>query len=123
MRSWLGIQWRRVDESTRTALGLEDAHGALVMAVNPAGPAAQGGLRPGDVIRSFDGHALQDGTQLPWLVSSAGVGHRARVEVLRADDNGAQRPVTLDVTLTAMPEPVQPPPQVMPMVPGMVPIP
>jgi serine protease Do len=123
MRSWLGIQWRRVDESTRAALGLDDAHGALIMAVNPAGPAAQGGLRPGDVIRSFDGHALQDGTQLPWLVSSAGVGHRARVEVLRADDNGAQRPITLDVTLTAMPEPAQPPPQVVPMVPGMVPIP
>ena len=112
-----------MDESTRAALGLDDAHGALIMAVNPAGPAAQGGLRPGDVIRSFDGHALQDGTQLPWLVSSAGVGHRARVEVLRADDNGAQRPITLDVTLTAMPEPAQPPPQVVPMVPGMVPIP
>ncbi|MFO0628477.1 MAG: hypothetical protein U0325_23085 [Polyangiales bacterium] len=44
--------------------------------------------------------------------------------MLRADDNGTQRPVTLDVTLTAMPEPTQPalPPGV-PVVPGMVPIP
>lgn len=120
VRSWLGVQWRRVDESTRVALGLDDAHGALVMGVTPGGPAAQGGMRPGDVIRSFDGHALQDGTQLPWLVSSAGVGHRSRVEVLRADDSGAQRSVTLNVTLTAMPEPAALPPSA---VPGMVPIP
>ncbi|MEZ4391042.1 MAG: trypsin-like peptidase domain-containing protein [Polyangiales bacterium] len=123
VRSWLGVQWRRVDESTRLALGLDDSHGALIMSVNPTSPASQGGLRPGDVIRSFDEHPLLDGTQLPWLVSSAGVGHRARVGVLRADDTGAYRPVTVDVTLAAVPEAVAVPRPQLQGVPGMVPIP
>lgn len=123
VRSWLGVQWRRLDESTRLALGLDDTHGALIVALNPAGPAAQGGLRPGDIIRSFDSHPLLDGTQLPWLVSSAGVGHRARIEVLRADENDTYHPITVEVTLAAVPEttlPVQPPTQGFPQ---MVPIP
>ena len=121
VRSWLGIQWSRIDDPTRVALGLPDTHGAIVQSVNPMGPAAAGGLRPGDVIRRFDGRELNDATQLPWLVASAGVGHRARVEVLRAEAEGERRyqATTVEVTLAAMPELTLPPSAV----PQMVPIP
>jgi len=123
VRSYLGVQWSRVDESTQQALALPDSRGALVRVVNPAGPAAVGGLQPGDVIRRFDSHEVTDGTQLPWLVASAGVGHRARVEVLRAENPNEPRyrSVTLEVTLAAMPEAAPTPPG--PMLPQMVPIP
>ena len=55
--------------------------------------------RAGDVIRHFDGQDVSDSTQLPWLASSAGIGHRAQVEFYRG---GHVQTVT--VTLGAMPD-------------------
>lgn len=115
IRSWLGIYPGEVTEQMLEFMNLPDTHGALVREVVENSPAARAGIRPGDVIRRFDGHEIIDHTQLPWLASSAGVGHRARVELLR---NG--QPLTIEVTLEALPEP-----DAIPIDPrqGMIPIP
>jgi serine protease Do len=98
----MGVTVREVSEGLRQYLHLPDTHGALVAEVVPAGPADQAGIRPGDVLRRFDGQELRDSTQLPWLASSAGIGHRARVELLRDGQT-----VTVEVVLAAVPEPPQ----------------
>jgi len=119
IRSWLGVEPAPITSQIVDFLHLPDAHGALVRDVVAPSPAAEGGLRAGDVIRRFDGHTIVDHTQVYWLVASAGVGHRARLEIIREG-----RPQTVEVTLAQMPEaPRQPPiPQMGPGM-GMVPMP
>jgi serine protease Do len=99
MRSWLGAVTSDVTDQMLEFMSLPDNHGAVVQEVIPDSPAEQGGVRPGDVIRKFDGRDVVDHTQLPWLVASAGVGHRAHLDIIREG-----RPMTLDVTLAALPE-------------------
>jgi serine protease Do len=41
------------------------------------------GLRPGDIIISFNGHGVDDVSQLQRLIADSKVGTTARVEVLR----------------------------------------
>lgn len=99
MRSWMGLTIRDINEPIRQALNLSDTHGALVVDVYPMGPAAQAGIRPGDVIRRFDDHEIRDSSELPWLASTAGIGHRARIVVRRGNQE-----LNLEITLAAMPE-------------------
>ena len=115
-RSWLGVSIAPVRENMVDWMHLPDAHGALVQDVEPGSPAAAADIRSGDVIRRFDGQEVSDSTQLPWLASSAGIGHRSRVELVR---QGVVS--TVEVTLAAMPERG---PVALPLGrPGMVPIP
>jgi len=116
IRSWLGISIREVDDNVRTALTLPDNHGALVMDIDPAGPALSAGLLPGDVIRRFDTSTINNSSELSWLASTAGIGHRARLHVFRGG-----REMDLDIALAAMPDApqAQMPPQGLP--PGMAP--
>lgn len=115
IRSWLGVEPAPITSQLVEYLHLPDTRGALVRDVVEGSPAAAGGLQSGDVIRVFDGHPITDHTQVYWLVASAGVGHRARLEILREG-----RPQTVEITLTQMPEP-----RAVPMGPGMgmVPLP
>lgn len=115
IRSWLGVEPAPITSQLVEYLRLPDTRGALVRDVVEGSPAAAGGLQAGDVIRVFDGHPITDHTQVYWLVASAGVGHRARLEILREG-----RPQTVEITLTQMPEP-----RAVPMAPGMgmVPLP
>jgi serine protease Do len=115
VRSWLGISPGEVTAQMLEFMSLPDTRGALVREVVDGSPAARSGIRPGDVIRRFDGHEIVDPTQLPWLASSAGVGHVAHVELVREG-----QPMNLDVTLDALPERAA-----APVIPGqgMMPIP
>jgi len=117
-RSWLGIGIRELDDSLRASLGLPNARGALVDHVDSSGPAASAGLRPGDVIQRFDGQEIQNSNQLPWLASTAGIGHRSTLHVRR----GTQE-LDLNVTLQAMPEVAVASPQPQQALPPMVPVP
>ena len=59
------------------------AAGALVRSVMPSGPAAQAGLRPGDVITAVDGAAVSSPAQLTQLVERHGVGRPMALRVER----------------------------------------
>ncbi|MBL8603003.1 MAG: trypsin-like peptidase domain-containing protein [Myxococcales bacterium] len=114
IRSYLGVEPGPVTPQLAEFLHLEDTRGAVVREVFEGSPAHVAGLRPGDIIRSVDGRAVVDHTQIFWLVASAGVGHQAQVEIVR---EGAPR--TVQVTLAQAPERRAPQ---MPPGPGMVPI-
>ncbi|MFO7629336.1 MAG: trypsin-like peptidase domain-containing protein [Prochlorococcaceae cyanobacterium] len=66
----------------RTANGSQ-APGALVVSVLPGSPAAQAGLRPGDVVQAANGKALASPAQLMELVDRTGVGRPLLLRLLR----------------------------------------
>ena len=63
--------------------GAPDLRGGLVTSIYRDSPAYRSGLRPGDVIVSFNGTAVNDPGHLSRLVSDAAIGSTARVGILR----------------------------------------
>jgi serine protease Do len=73
---------------------LGDRPGILVTRLAQSAPAARAGLRPGDVIVSFNGQAVTELSQLARLIADAPVGSAAKIDVLRGG-----KPVSLSVTV------------------------
>ena len=92
-RGWLGVRIQDVTDDVAEAMGLENVAGALVTDV-PEGPAAEAGIKSGDVITSFDGVTVADTRALVRQVGNTEVGKEVRVVVLR--DGKTQ---TLKITL------------------------
>ena len=82
-RGWLGVHIQRVDETLAEALGLDDAKGALVASVMVDGPAHAAGLRPGDVILSFNGQPVDTMKDLPRIVAEIDSGTEVEIDVWR----------------------------------------
>lgn len=96
-RGWLGVQIQPVNEDLAQGLGVPEGKGALVAAVTPESPAAKAGVKPGDLIVSMDGTALEDFKALPRLVAAAAPGKQATLEVVR---EGKTRELTVTVGQT-----------------------
>jgi len=64
-------------------LGVGDARGVVVQAMRRDSAAYAAGLRPGDVIVSFDGAAVADGGQLSRLIQDAPIGSTATMSIVR----------------------------------------
>ena len=87
-RGWLGVHIQRVDETLAEALGLDGAKGALVASVMVDGPAQSAGLRPGDVILSFNGQPVDTMKDLPRIVAEIDSGTEVEIGLWR---NGARK--------------------------------
>jgi len=87
-RGWLGVMIQKVTPEIAESLNLKDQHGALVADVMKDGPAAEAGIKVGDVIVEFDGHSVKDSTELPLLVARTGIGKTVKLKVLR--DKGTE---------------------------------
>lgn len=79
--------------------GDSDGEGAMVMTVDAAGPGAAAGVRQGDVIVSWNGHALQGVVGVWRELGPDSVGSVVRLSVRRAGD-----PAEFDVTIGARPD-------------------
>ncbi|MCW2240219.1 DegQ family serine endoprotease [Azospirillum canadense] len=82
-RGWLGVSIQEVTPDIATALGLPEPKGALVTDVTEGGPAAKGGLRPGDLIEAYNGQPIEQSHDLPKLVANTAVGQPAQLTVRR----------------------------------------
>lgn len=82
-RGWLGVRIQSISEEIAESLGLERPRGALVANVTKDSPAAKGGLKPGDVILSFDGRDVENMRGLPRIVARTPIDKDVPVEVLR----------------------------------------
>ena len=80
---YLGVTVQPVTPELAQSFGMDKARGALVANVAEGSPAAKAGLKPGDVILSFDGQALANAGELPPLVGNSDVGKKATLRVLR----------------------------------------
>jgi serine protease Do len=82
-RGRIGVQLQELSQQLAEAMGMEAPQGALVAAVEQGGPAAQAGIRPGDVIVSFNGEPVQTTADLARRVGSTKPGTTVSVEVMR----------------------------------------
>jgi serine protease Do len=96
-RGQIGVQVQQIDYEKAKGLGLQDTRGALVAAVVDGSPAQKAGIEVGDVIRTFNGIAINDSSDLPPLVGAMAPGSRAKVTLLRGD-----RALDYDVVLSQL---------------------
>ena len=82
-RGWLGVMIQTVDRDLAESFGLDRPYGALISRVFPDTPAAEGGLREGDIITRFNGHVIERSNELPHYVGRAKAGSMADVELMR----------------------------------------
>ncbi len=100
-RGWLGVMIQDLTRPLADSFGQDRPRGALVAKVLPDSPALKAGLQVGDVILSFNGHAIATSSELPPLVGSAPVDKAADLEVLRAGKR-----LHVQVTIGELPEEV-----------------
>ncbi|MXU65538.1 DegQ family serine endoprotease [Oceanomicrobium pacificus] len=81
-RGWLGVRIQNVTPDVAEALGLDSPNGALVTDV-PAGPAADAGIKAGDVIIGFNGEDVESSGDLVRRVGDSPVGAEARILIFR----------------------------------------
>ena len=82
-RSWLGVIVQNITPELKSKLGLGTNQGALVSDVVPGGPAEKAGIKRGDVILQFDGTAIRNSPDLPFVVASTPIGKTVGVDVMR----------------------------------------
>ncbi|MGB8841591.1 MAG: PDZ domain-containing protein, partial [Aliidongia sp.] len=99
VRPWLGAIGRGVTAATARKLGLARPIGMIVDEVAAPSPAAEAGLKPGDVVLGIDGKPVEDETTLRFRFATLLVGTTARLAIWRG---GETRQV--EVKLTAPPE-------------------
>jgi serine protease Do len=82
-RGYIGVTLRDVDPDLQSSLKLARVSGALVQDVKPGSPAARVGLRPYDVIVSFEGKPVTTQDRLSREIAERQPGSAARLEFLR----------------------------------------
>jgi serine protease Do len=97
-RGWLGVEIQPVTQDIADSLGLKTASGALVAKENKDAPAAQAGVKIGDVVTALNGETVADSRDLARRIADLGPKKTAELTIWR---NGAQQ--TISVTLGTMP--------------------
>jgi serine protease Do len=86
IRGFLGATIQDVTPTMAKALGLNDAEGVLIGDVTPKGPAAQAGLKPGDVIMKLNGQSVADSAGLRLHISQTAPGTTVPITVRRGSN-------------------------------------
>jgi 2-alkenal reductase len=107
-RPYLGIQFVSISRQLAEEENLPVQAGALVggrdqnnqsvTGVQPGTPAAQAGIKDGDIITSVEGKVIDDGHPLDATLSQFSPGDTVSVDILREGE-----PITLEVTLGTRP--------------------
>jgi serine protease Do len=82
-RGFLGVQIQTVSEDIADGLGLKTIGGALVDRAEPGTPAAEAGLKSGDVITMLNEQAIKDAADLTHRVGALKPGDKAEISYLR----------------------------------------
>ncbi len=98
--AYLGIQMvtlspeikENINANPNSPFAVDDEEGILIAEIMPNSPAAQGGLRPGDVIVSVDGVPVKDSQAVQEAVEKSSVGQNLPVTVRR---NGQEQTLTV----------------------------
>jgi 2-alkenal reductase len=96
VRPYLGVSYQTLTPPAAADRGITPTSGAYLSDVQAGSPAAQAGLRLGDVITTVDGQALTETTTLGSLLLQHRPGDRVPMQVIHA--NSTQE-VTITVTL------------------------
>ncbi len=97
-RGYLGVMIQNVTPALAQEFKLKEPTGALIGDVLPDGPAAQAGLKDGDVVLEFNHKKVTDSRQLQFAVAETKPGTTVPVRILR---NGATE--NLEVAIKELP--------------------
>jgi serine protease Do len=98
-RGFLGVNIQPVTPELAKEFNLPDANGALIGGVQPETPAAEAGLRAGDVVVEVNGKSVSDFRQFRLLISQTAPNTKVTLKVLRDG-----KPRTLNATLGTLPD-------------------
>ena len=96
---WIGLQLQDVTADLADGFGLRRPEGGVVVAVAPGSPAAEAGLRVGDIVTSVGGEPSANARQVMSAVAVTQVGRRTTLAVFR---DGAER--RIEVTVAELPD-------------------
>ena len=82
-RPWLGATLQTLSQEIADGLGLDRPTGALLADIDSKGPAAEAGLKRGDVIISVDGQVVDDPESVGFRLGTKPLGGQATLGVLR----------------------------------------
>ncbi len=82
-RGWIGVSIQELTPDLAKSFGLKSTNGALVSSVSPGDPAALAGMKPGDIITSFDSKPVTDMNDLPRIVAVTPPGKTVPVTIIR----------------------------------------
>ena len=83
VRPWLGASGQAVTRDIAAANGLDRPGGVLINSLHKAGPAAEAGLRVGDVVTAVDGREVFDPEGLSFRVATRPLGGQVALSVIR----------------------------------------
>lgn len=90
-RGWIGVRIQTVTPDIAESLGLGPVRGALIAGLTEGGPAAAGGLEPGDVVLAFDGHPISTMRDLPRMVAGTEIGSTVELQIFRDGETLTRR--------------------------------
>ena len=93
-RGWLGIEPQDITADLAQAFGLKTSEGVIVAGVLKNGPAAQAGLRVGDIVLELNDEAVTDTISFLNQIARLVPGSKTEIQVLRA---GKQKAFSLRV--------------------------
>ena len=98
-RGWIGVEPRDVSPEIAETFNLKTREGVLITGVLRNGPAARGGLKPGDVVTTVAGTRVGNTAQLLNAVAALKPGEAAQIRVQRGDEQ-----LALTVTTARRPQ-------------------
>ena len=85
-RGWLGVYLHTVNRREAADMGLDAVKGVMIDSVFSGSPAAEAGLRAGDLVVGFNSKSVANGNQFSVLVSTVRAGQIVPIEVRRDDE-------------------------------------
>lgn len=82
-RGWLGVQIQPVTEDIAGSLGIDSTSGAIVADATADGPAADAGIKTGDIITKVNGKAVDSPKALSETIAAIDPGEKITVTVMR----------------------------------------
>lgn len=83
VRGFLGVEMQDLDANVSRALGYGETFGSAVLGITPGSPAEAAGLKPGDVVVSYDNITITSTTQLISLVQRSKIGGKVAMGAWR----------------------------------------
>ena len=83
-RGWIGVEPGELTPELAQAFGIEGEVGVLMTGILQAGPAAQAGLQPGDVVTHIDHKPVRNVAELMSTVAALRPGQDYPIDLLRA---------------------------------------
>jgi Do/DeqQ family serine protease len=99
-RGWIGVEVRQITPELIEAAGLGSEDGAFIAGVLRGGPAAEAGVKPGDVLVAVDGQAVSHPAEVLNHIAALAPGAQARLTLRRKDET-----IEAKVTIGRRPKP------------------